>query len=157
MNQTPSSPVNKENNNELLQVIEEQKKNGMIESIIINNKAHFFSMYSSNQIEDITKFCCPESNTSVLGIDTTFNLCDLWVTESCYKNTQTANCTTGNHLVFLGPLMFHFTKDKSTFSCFGLEKMAIDSNISHLTMVGTNMDESVYNVVKAVIPAVKQL
>ena len=53
--------------------------------------------------------------------------------------------------------MFHFTKDKSTFSCFALEKVAIDSNISHLKMVGTNMDESVYNVVKAVIPAVKQL
>ena len=110
MNETPSSPVSKVNNNELLQIIEEQKKNGMIESIIINNKAYFFSMYSSNQIEDITKFCCPESNTSVLGIETTFNLCDLWVTESCYKNTQIANCTTGNHLVFLGPLMFHFTK-----------------------------------------------
>ena len=157
MNETPSSPVNKVNNNELLQIIDEQKKNGMIESIIINNKAYFFSIYSSNQIEDITKFCCPESNTSVLGNDTTFNLCDLWVTESSYKNTQIANCTTGNHLVFLGPLMFHFTKDKSTFSCFGLEKMAIDSNISHLTMVGTNMDESVYNVVKAVIPEVKQL
>ena len=39
LNQTPSSPVNKENNDELLQMIEEQKKNGMIESIVVNNKA----------------------------------------------------------------------------------------------------------------------
>ena len=39
LNQTPTSPVNKENNDELLQMIEEQKKNGMIEAIVVNNKA----------------------------------------------------------------------------------------------------------------------
>ena len=53
--------------------------------------------------------------------------------------------------------MFHFTKDKSTFSRFALEMMAVDSNIRHLKKVGTNMDESIYNGVKAVIPEVKQL
>ena len=108
LNQTPSSPVNKENNNDLLQIIEQQKKNGMIESIAVNNKACFFFICYSNQIQDITKFCCLESNASVLGIDTTFNLCDLWVTDSCYKNTRIVNRATGNHPVFLRPLMFHF-------------------------------------------------
>ena len=77
LNQTPSSPVNKENNDELLQMIEEQRKNGSSESIVVNNKAYFFFMCSSNQIQDIIKFCCPEGDASVLGIDT-FNLCDLF-------------------------------------------------------------------------------
>ena len=78
LNQTPSSPVNKGNNYELLQMIEEQRKNGSIESIVVNNKAYFFFMCSSNQIQDIIKFYCPEGDASVLGIDTTFNLCDLF-------------------------------------------------------------------------------
>ena len=91
------------------------------------------------------KFCCPESNASVLSIDTTFNLCDLWITDSCYKNTRIVNLATGNHPVFLGPLMFQFTKD---FSHLALEMMAVDSTI----MVGTDMNESIYNGVKAVIP-----
>ena len=46
LNRTPSSPINKENK----QMIEEEKKNGMIESVVVNNKAHFFFMCSSNQI-----------------------------------------------------------------------------------------------------------
>ena len=138
-------------------MIAEQQKNGMIESIVINNKAYFFFICSSNQKQDITKFCCPESHTSVVGIDTTFNLCDLWVTDSCYKNTRIVNRATGNYPVFLGTLMFNFTKDKSTFSRFALEMMAVDSNISNLKKVGTDMDESIYNGVKPVIPEVKQL
>ena len=35
--------------------------------------------------------------------------------------------------------------------------MAVDSNISHLKKIGTDMDELIYNGVKAVIPEVKQL
>ena len=97
----------------------------MIESIIINNKAYFFSMRSPHQIQDITKFCCPESDGSVLGIDKRFNLHDLWVTDSCYKDTWIVNRATGNHQVFLGPLMFHFTRGKSTFSCIALQMMAV--------------------------------
>ena len=53
--------------------------------------------------------------------------------------------------------MFHFTKDKSSFSHFALEMMAFDSNINHPKKVGTDMDESIYNDVKDVIPEVNQL
>ena len=35
--------------------------------------------------------------------------------------------------------------------------MAFDSNINHPKKVGTDMDESIYNDVKDVIPEVKQL
>ena len=139
----------------MLQLIEEQK-NEIIESIVVSNKADFFFMCSSNQIQDITKLCRPESDASVLGVNTTFNLCDLWVPDSCYKNTRIGNRATGNHPVFLGPLIFDFTKDKSTFPRFPLEIMAVDSNISHLKKVGTGMVELIYNGVKTMIPELKQ-
>ena len=155
LNQTPRSPTNKENNDDLLQMIEEQKKNGMIEFIVVINKAYFFFICSSNKIQDMPKFCCPQSNASVLGVDTRSNLCDLWVTDSCYKNTRIVNRATGNHSLFLGPLKFHFTKDKSTFSRFVLKMVPVHSNFSDLKKSGTNMDESIYNGVKAVIPEVK--
>ena len=157
LNQTPSSLVNNKNSDELLQMIEEQKKNEMIESIVVNSKAYFFFMCSSNQIQYMTKLRCSEGDASVPGIDTRFNLCDLWVTDSCYKNTRIVNRATGKHPLFLGPLIFHFIKDKSTLSHFALEMMTVDSNISHLKKIGMDMDESIYNSVKAVIPEVKQL
>ena len=66
-------------------------------------------------------------------------------------------CFNRNLPVFLRPLMFYFSNDKSIFSHFTLEMMAFDSNISLLAKVVTNMDESIYNGVKTVIPEVKQL
>ena len=98
----------------------------MIESIVVNNKVYFFFKCC------FPKFCFPENDTSVFGTEKAFVLCDLWVTDSCYKNTRIVNCTTGNHPVFLGSLIFQFTKDKSTLSRFALEMMEIDSSISHL-------------------------
>ena len=67
----------------------------------------------------------------------------MWVKNRCYKNTRIVNRATGNHLIILGLLIFHFTKDKSTFSCFALEMMAVDNNISSLKKIGSDKVESI--------------
>ena len=46
-----------------------------------------------------------------LAIDTTFNLCDLWLTDTSYKNKRILNEANGNNPVFFGPSMLHFTKE----------------------------------------------
>ena len=94
-------------------------------------------MCSQRQIKGIVHFCCPDTETSVLGIDTTFNLCDLWITGSCYKNDRLVHNASGNHPVFLGPLLFYFTKDKSTFTRFALEMIGLDPEITNIGLVQT--------------------
>ena len=59
-------------------------------------------------------------NSSVLGVDTTFNLCNMWVTDTCYHNKRIIKPKTGNNPLFLGPTLFYFTKDDKTFSRLGL-------------------------------------
>ena len=94
----------------------------------------------------------------MLGIDTTFNLCDLWVTDTCYKNKCLVNNKTGNHPAFLGPLLFHFTKDDTTFTRFAMEIIAMDPVImSQLKKIGLAMEEAIFNGIKKVIPNVSQL
>ena len=61
---------------------------------------------------------------SVLGIDTTFNLCNLWVTDSCYRNKRLVNNVWGENPNFLAPSLFHFTKDEQTFRRFAVELLA---------------------------------
>ena len=146
------------NTDELLLVLEEQMKdNNAIESVIIKEKAYYYFMSSSRQLEDVVTFCCCKNDVAVLGIDTTFNLCDLWVTDSCYKNKRLINNLTGNHPVFLGPLLFHFTKDESTFNRFVLEMMAMDLRVSQLKKIGIDMDDAIYNGIKSIIPNVEHL
>ena len=54
--------------------------------------------------------------TTVLGVDTTFNLRNLWVADTCYHNKRMVNIETGNNLMFLGPTLFHLTKNNKTYS-----------------------------------------
>lgn len=140
-----------------MEMLAEQKSNNMIESIVIKENAYFFFMCSERQIKDIVKFCCSNSDTAVLGIDTTFNLCNLWITDSCYRNDRIVNNSTENHPVFLGPLLFHFTKDAATFTRFALEMMAIDPAIALLEKIGTDMDIAILNGIKSAIPKVNLL
>ena len=148
---------NKGKFDEILQMFEEQKNKGMIESIVIKEKIYYFFMCSPRQIEDIVQLCCRETESSVLGIDTTFNLCNLWVTDSCYKNDRIVHNVTGNHPVFLGPLLFHFTKDESTFTRFALEMIALDPEVINIKKIGSDMEKAIYNGVKAIIPSAGQL
>ena len=143
---------------EILKMFEELKHNSMIQSILIKENAYYFFMCSRRQIEDIISFCCTGVDSEVLGIDTTYNLCDMWVTDSCYKDKRLVSNTTGNHPIFLGPLIFHFTKDKDTFTRFALEMMAIDPLvISKLKKIGVDMEDAIFEGIKNVMPNVSQL
>ena len=139
-------------------MIGEHKKNEMIRSIVIDENAYFFFMCTSRQIEDIVSFCCVDNNIEVLGIDTRFNLCDLWVTDICYKNKRLVNIRNGNNPIFLGPSIFHFTKDEKTSTRFAAEMIAMNTVImTELKKVGVDMEDSIFNGIKKVIQNVSQL
>ena len=44
------------------------------------------------------------------------NLCDMWVTNSCYRNKSLISNTSRAHPAYLGPTLLHFTKDTQTFT-----------------------------------------
>ena len=60
------------------------------------------------QLNDVAKFCC-EMN-EVLYIDTTFNLCEHWVTDSCFGNLR-LETNEGKHPIFVGPSIIYFERD----------------------------------------------
>ena len=79
----------------------------IVKSIIRDQgKAPCLILYSEKQLEDLRSMCC--TGQSILGIDKTFNLCDMHVMASCYKQTSVKMETTGE------PPIFFLT------SCFGL-------------------------------------
>ena len=54
-------------------------------------------------MHDIEKFYCLERDSLLFAIDTTFNLCDIWVTDTSYRDKRLINPVSGKHPVFLGP------------------------------------------------------
>jgi len=149
--------TNKEKPDEFLAMVNEMKNNKMIQSIIVKESAYFYFMCSSRQIEDIIKFCCSDKDSCVFSVDTTFNLCDLWVTDSSYRNKRIISNSTGDSPVFLGPLLFHFTKDEPTFNRFMLEMVAMDPAIMKMKKLGVDMEDAIFNGIKSIIPDITHL
>ena len=72
----------------------------------------------------------------VFVVDTTFNLCDLWITNISYGNKRLVNTIDGGTPVHLGPIMLHFTKDEKTVGRFGLETLSANLNLQNFSVIG---------------------
>ena len=83
------------------------------------------------QLNDIVKFCC--DGNGVLPIDTTYNLCNRWVTDSRYQNTR-----------LKGPAIIHFEKSAFVFSRFASEKTTLQPKIKDLNVIGSDQEMAIY-------------
>ena len=77
-------------------------------------------MYIDEQLQDIRRFCCsaPIGETTVLGVDKTFNLGQFHVTLTCLKNLSILRRDTNDHPIFLGPMYIHGSSKTSDYRVF---------------------------------------
>ena len=54
----------------------------------------------------------------VFAVDTTYNLYNLWITDTSYRNKRLVNTIDRGTPVNLNPIMVHFTKHEKTFPGF---------------------------------------
>ena len=106
-------------NDELTALFNALENENIVQTISAVKSAYFLFLYNDRQINDIKRFCCEGSNPSILPIDTTLNLCDLWITDTSYRNKRLINRESGKNPIFVGPMMFHFT-DEGAFGRFAL-------------------------------------
>ena len=52
----------------VLYILEEQKHNDMVESVIINENVFYFFMCSPRQIENVVHFCCHDTETGIYDL-----------------------------------------------------------------------------------------
>jgi hypothetical protein len=77
--------------------------------------------YTDEQLTSMKRFCCrstPARYRSVLGVDRTFNLGPCFVTSIVYKNASVNLQESGSPPIFIGPVMFHFDGNESTYNFF---------------------------------------
>jgi hypothetical protein len=73
-------------------------------TVTADNLVPSLVLFTQDQIEDIKAFCF--SGRTVLEVDRTFNLGELYVTATVYKHLGTLRRETGDHPIHVGP-MFH--------------------------------------------------
>ena len=94
-------------------------------------------LFSDEQIRDVKNLCC--NGQTVLGFDKTFNLCNMHVTVSCFKQLSVVRHSTGEPPLFLGPAFIHDNSDMTTYSMFfsHLKTHLMDVNTENL-VIGTD-------------------
>lgn len=153
--QKEKDPNNNENKDQITHLIGLQQENpDFIRSVCCLPKSYYTFITNDIQLDDVDKFCC--KHTSVLSIDTTFNLCDNWLTDTCYPNNRLVN-SNGNHPFFLGPAVLHFDKSSFTFHRFIKEMCSFNPAIKELKKVGTDLERAIYNGFSTEIPDLRLL
>lgn len=124
----------------------------IVKSIIRDQgKAPCIILYTDEQLDDIETLCC--SGQSVLGVDKTFNLCDMHVTVTCYKQTAVVRHDTGEPPICIGPCFIHDNSDFDSYSNFfnHLKTRLGDIDTEDL-VVGSDEEQSLVNAITKAFP-----
>ena len=70
---------------------------------------------TSQQLNDVARFCTDPQDYCVLTVDPTFCLGDFDVTPTTYRNLLLKCRKTGHHPVMIGPTMIHYTKTFTSY------------------------------------------
>ena len=106
-----------------------------LKTVAVTDQSYIAFAYTEKQLSDIEKFCCKLTGAGVFAVDTAFNLCNLWITDTSYRNKRLINTIDGGTPVHLGPIMLHFTKDEKTFGWFGLEILSANPNVKNISFI----------------------
>ena len=113
--------------------------------------------YTEKQLSDIEKFCCKSMEARVFAVDTTCNLCNLWITDTSYRNKRLVNTIDRGAPVHLNPIMLHFTKHEKTFARFGLEILSANPNLKNISFIGVDLESAIFTGLETMIPGLRRL
>ena len=91
----------------------------------------------SYQFHDILRFCSNPLQFYPLGIDTTFNLGEFYVTPTAYKSLILENAHNEKSPTLVGPTLIHMSRSYSAFCHLAAKLKEIDNGIGDLKCVIT--------------------
>lgn len=93
------------------------------------------------QMAEIVENCCQPDSTSVLSIDTTFNVGQFYVTSTTYQNQKFINQRTGKFVNLPGPALFHVRQDETQFLFFCNTLLEVKYEFEKVRFVGGDRDK----------------
>ena len=100
---------------------------------------------NDRQLHDIVKCCTNQKKFAILGLDTTYNCGEFWLTTTAYKQLQLRTRRGGNPPVLNGPALLHKTKDEATFRYMSSCMTRLCPDIQNVRAVGTDRDRALFN------------
>lgn len=113
-----------------------------------------FTMFMSTdrQLTEIEKFCTNETNLSILGIDTTFNIGEYYVSITTYRHLMLTN-SFGVEPVMIGPMLLHQRKTFDSYFKLSSSLLQNSPNLKNLQVFGTDGDVNLSNAFEVCFPS----
>ena len=69
--------------------LESQKDvNSFIKPVAVTGNPYIAFVYTEKQLNDVEKFCCKVTDSTILAVDAAFSLCIMWITDTSYRNLR---------------------------------------------------------------------
>ena len=116
-------------------------------TVVVSGDTYIAFLYTEKQLKNIELFCCDPSdnNSCVLGLDTTFKLCNMWITDTSYRIKRLLSSRARENPMHLGPVTMHFTKYEETFRRFCVELISANPQLISLKKLGVDMEAAIFN------------
>ena len=133
--------------NDILQVFTQMKKeeSRFILNIVLTPDEYLVTADSDAGLNDIETFYVNGNN--VLLLDTTFDVCDMWLLDTAYQNRRLVNDKL-EHPWFFGPILFHMKKTPEAFSRFCMDLVASKAEIRKIPILGTDLEKALFRVLR---------
>ena len=128
-----------------------------IRSVTHLNSGPSVLLYTDEQIQDVKRFCARDDG-AILGVDKTFNLGQLHLTTTVFKNLSVNRTDTGEPPIFLGPSFLHRKSDFQTFNVFfsGIASHFTDEEIEKM-VIGSDDETALRKSIKRSFPGATQI
>lgn len=113
-------------------------------------------MASDRQLLEVNKFCTNNKNFSVLGVDTTFNIGQYYVTITTYRNLMLEN-KDGIEPVMIGPILLHQRKGFESYFTLSSSMLQASADLKNIKVFGTDGDENLSNAFQVCFTDAKHL
>ena len=128
-----------------------------VRTVLAFDDCYIAILYSDKVLKDMELFCTSDVGCSIFGIDTTFKLTDMWLTDTSLRNHRLLSTRTGKHPILLGPCMLHFRKSEENFRRFCGELLSASPSLQNLKKVGTDMESAIFGGFQSMLPNLSNL
>ena len=118
-----------------------------------------YVLVSDKQLNDLESFCT-KVEFSVLSIDSTFDVGEFFVTNTCYANLRLVHSDgkyRGRHPLAHGPSFIHNKLDTNAYVTFLASLTRMRPSLKGIKAIGTDGDESILNATLICFPETIQL
>ena len=114
-------------------------------------------LFTEVSINLIKQLCCKADNSTILGIDRTFNLADnLFVTVTSFKHVGLIRKKTGEPPIIIGPILLHGSADATIYREF-LSDIAegLGSSRQPYLVVGSDQEDAIRKAISKALPFIR--